>query len=393
MATNNKQLGKVFSAVVHIEDSIFKDELRLLQESVVNNFPFLRNNLVPREELCIGFFVFRRDPFDRTLGSLFPVAAHDENEAQEILTPGNKNATMDNVVSLVDDVVQFAHKCVYENGCNPNLDEAYPGCEDDPFAFLCDKLTVSRRGQVVMTLKQEYPACAAVVTHVLSNLHYTADAHRLKMYGATTFCIPLFTRNRATFRHAEDIGNSDLGWLDLNDRKYFATRLEIYRGIPPFNNPQLSASVKMSHKANKARPVRRILWRDVTPAMTEVSFKVARLSNLSKYFILVFSPFQVIITPDHVGKHCSCLPERKACRYDCAPYGTRPDIRPSKSKVSPVLFDFSRQSGDDEGERVWGGESPFRRIQQDDQERRRRGEEEKRGENASEEMGIDTVDG
>lgn len=272
------RLGKIYTAIVPIEECIFKDELRLLQDNIVMNFPFLRNNMVAREELAIGFFLFRRDPFDRTLGYLAPVCAPDENEAQELTIPGRKNPTMDNVAQLVDDVVQFAHKCVYENGHESNMDEAYPGCEDgDPFAFTPDKLLVSRRGQVVLTLNQEYPAGAAVVTHVLSNLHYTADAHRYRMHGPTSFCIPLFTRNRATYRHAEDIANTELTWLDLMGKKYFATKLDIHRGIPPFHGCHPTVSVKMSHCSNKARPVRRILWRDVLPAMKEVSHKGGKI--------------------------------------------------------------------------------------------------------------------
>lgn len=271
MAQYSSKLGKVYTALVPLEECVFKDEVKILQDSLVNNFPFLRNNIVPRDELAIGFFLFRRDPFDRTLGVLAPVCASDEIEAEELsLGPGRKNPNMDNVTNLVDDVVQFAHKCVYQNGFEANLEEAYPGCHDDPFAFTAGKVCVSRRGQIVLTLNQEYPACAAVVTHVLTNLHYTADAHRYRMFGPTQFCIPLFTRNRAAFRHFEEIGNSDLNWLDFHDTKYFATRLNIYRGIPPFHSCHPTVSIKMSQSANKAKPVRRILWRDVLPAMKEV---------------------------------------------------------------------------------------------------------------------------
>ena len=102
----------------------------------------------------------------------------------------------------------------------------------------------------------------------------------------------------------------------------------------------------------------------------------------------------MVVSPDHVGKHCGCLPDRRICKYDCARYQPRGETRSSVAPVSPVLFDFSKRA-ETTSNNIWETISPYKKLGEDDRARReemekgRGGEEE---EEEEEERGVDTVD-
>lgn len=263
-------IGKLYSGIIRLEESLFREEVLRLQTAVCDRYSFLRRNAIPPEELNIGSFVFRRGYSDRSTGQLPRKRCTDEAVIFDLNHRGGKSPTLDNVVSLVDDTVAFVYKNFDIHGWEPCEKRGYTGCTDDPFAFRPARLLVTAKGQVVLALTQEYPAMACLVKHVVDSLTEAADAHPLKMVNPRTFCIPLFTKNRESFRFGEEIYKFSIKSVSqLLDMVYYAQRLEIFKGYPPFVTMPACAA-RLSIRSNYYYAGERVVERNVLPVMLQV---------------------------------------------------------------------------------------------------------------------------
>ena len=265
-------IGKLYSGIIRLEESLFREEVLKLQTAVCDRYSFLRRNAIPSDELNIGSFVFRRSYSDRSVGQLLPKKSDDEAVILDLNPRGGKSPTLDNVVGLIDDAAAFVYRNFDLYGWEPCEKRGYTGCTDDPFSLQPTRLLVTAKGQIVLALTQEYPAMACLIKHVIDSLNDASDAHPLKMVNPRTLCIPLFTKNRESFRFGDEIYKFSIKSVcRILNMRYYAQRLEIFKGYPPFVTMP-AAGARLSIRSNYYNAGGRTVVRDVLPVMMQVIF-------------------------------------------------------------------------------------------------------------------------
>ena len=179
---------------------------------------------------------------------------------------GSWEGSLENVATLIDDMVHFAHTTHSMHGWAVNNPQ-YPGLADDPFALSPKRLILGRCGRISLQMRQEWPVLAGLARYITETLLPEANPHRYEMLGNSGLTINLFRPCRLHLTKVRHLSRLPLAWFKMEKCVYYAVSIDVVSGRSDGAAPLFSA--RASQKTNVFLPAPRSSRRNVGAIMVK----------------------------------------------------------------------------------------------------------------------------